>query len=90
MIKMPFEDKVFDIKGEVVRCVRNSETKFFDIAVNFVKAQEAFKAKMIEQVYLISGYRDMLSVRSGKEISLEEASRKWIKRYSEKFGKLYW
>ena len=89
-IKMPFENKVFNIRAQVVRCSQNSETKLYDIAVSFLKAQEAFKAKMIEQIYLIAGYRDMLRLQSGKEVSLEEASRKWIKRYSTRFRRLYW
>ncbi len=89
-IKMPFENKVFNIKAQVVRCSQNSKTKLYDIAVSFLRTQEAFKAKMIEQIYLIAGYRDMLRLQSGKEISMEEASRKWIKRYSARFRRLYW
>jgi c-di-GMP-binding flagellar brake protein YcgR len=89
-IKMPFENKVFDVRAQVVRCSHNSKTKLYDIAVNFLRTQEAFKAKMIEQIYLIAGYRDMLTLQSGKEVSLEEASRKWIKRYSARFKRLYW
>ena len=89
-IKMPFENKVFNVKARVVRCIQNSDTKLYDIAVNFVRTQEAFKAKMIEQIYLIAGYRDMLSLESGEEVSMEEASRKWIERYSERFKRLYW
>ncbi|MDD5562018.1 MAG: PilZ domain-containing protein [Candidatus Omnitrophica bacterium] len=89
-IKMPFENKVFNFKAKVVRCVHNSETKLYDIAVSFFRLREAFKAKMIEQIYLISEYRDLLSLQLGKEVSLEEASRKWIKRYSDRFERLYW
>ncbi|MDD5464933.1 MAG: PilZ domain-containing protein [Candidatus Omnitrophica bacterium] len=89
-IKMPFEDKMFNIKAKVVRCVNNPETKLYDIAVSFFRFHEAFKAKMIEQIYLISEYRDLLILQSGKEVSLAEASRKWIKRYSERFKRLYW
>lgn len=89
-IKMPFEDKMFNIKAKVVRCVNNPETKLYDIAVSFFRLHEAFKAKMIEQIYLISEYRDLLILQSGKEVSLAEASRKWIKRYSERFKRLYW
>lgn len=89
-IKMPFEDKMFNIKAKVIRCVNNSETKFYDIAVSFFRLNEAFKAKMIEQIYLIAEYRNLLTLQSGKEVSLEEASRKWIKRYSERFKRLYW
>ena len=89
-IKMPFEGKVFNVRALVVRCTRNLETSAYDVAVSFLKIQEAFKVKMIEQIYLIAGYRDMLSLESGEEISLEEASRKWIERYSERFKRLYW
>jgi len=89
-IKMPFENKVFNVRAQVVRCIYNAETKLYDIAVHFLRTQEAFKAKMIEQIYLIAGYRDMLRLQLGKEISLEEASRKWIKRYSARFRRLYW
>lgn len=89
-VKMPFENKIFNFKAKVVRCVNNTETKLYDIAVSFFRLHEAFKAKMIEQIYLISEYRDLLNLQSGKEISLEEASRKWIKRYSERFKRIYW
>ena len=89
-IEMPFENKVFNFKAKVVRCINNSETKLYDVAVCFFRLREAFKAKMIEQIYLISEYRDLLSLQAGKEISLEEASRKWIKRYSKRFKRLYW
>lgn len=89
-IKMPFENKMFNIKAKVIRCVNNPETNLYDIAVSFLRFHESFKAKMIEQIYLISEYRDLLSLQLGQEVPLEEASRKWIKRYSERFKRLYW
>lgn len=89
-IKMPFRDKVFNVKAKVVRCVNNPETKLYDIAVSFFRLHEAFKVKMIEQIYLIAEYRDLLSLQLNRNVSLEEASRRWIKRYSERFKRLYW
>ena len=90
LIKMPFEDKVMHIQAVVIRSIKNPETKFYDVAVFFPASQDAFKVKMIEQLYLIAQYRDLLSLEEGTYVSLEEASRKWIKRYSELFGKIYW
>ena len=90
VVNLPFEDKVFNVKARVVRCTKNAETKLYDIAVSFLRVQEAFKVKMIEQIYLIAEFRDLLSLQSGKQVTLEEASRKWIKRYSARFKKLYW
>ena len=89
-ISMPFEDKVFNIKARVVRCENNPETRLYDIAVNFFRLHEAFKVKMIEQIYLIAEYRDLLTLETGKEVSLEEASHKWVKRFSRRFSRLYW
>jgi len=89
-ISMPFEDKVFNVKAKVVRCENNPETKLYDIAVNFFRLHEAFKVKMIEQIYLIAEYRDLLILQSGKDVSLEEASRKWVRRFSKRFKRLYW
>ncbi len=89
-LKMPFEDKVFSVKAKVVHCVKSLDTKLYCIGVSFYRLNDAFKVKLIEQLYLISEYRDLRSVQLGKEVSLEEASREWIRRYSERFRRLYW
>ena len=90
IVKMPFENKVFNIRAKVVHCDKNLETNLNNIGVRFYRTNDAFKVKLIEQIYLISEYRDLKSMQTGKEISLEEASREWIKRYSERFKRMYW
>jgi hypothetical protein len=89
-IKMPFQDKIFNVKAKVAHCEKSAETKFYNIGVYFYRFADAFKVKLIEQMYLISEYRDLRSMQLGREVSLEEASREWIKRYSERFKRLYW
>ena len=90
VIKMPFENKIFNIKARVVHCDKNPESKLNNIGVRFYRTNDAFKVKLIEQIYLISEYRDLKSMQTGKEMSLEEASREWINRYSERFKRMYW
>ena len=90
IVKMPFENKVFNIRAKVVHCDKSPETKLNNIGVRFYRTNDAFKVKLIEQIYLISEYRDLRSMQTGKEVSLEEASREWIKRYSERFKRMYW
>ncbi|MCX5680067.1 MAG: PilZ domain-containing protein [Candidatus Omnitrophica bacterium] len=90
IIKMPFENKTFNIRAKVVRCDKNPETKLNNIGVRFYRTNDAFKVKLIEQIYLISEYRDLKSMQLGRQVSLEEASREWIKRYSERFKRMYW
>ncbi|MCF7917184.1 MAG: PilZ domain-containing protein [Candidatus Omnitrophica bacterium] len=89
-IKIPFQNKIFKIKAQVVHCDKNPNTKLYDIGVKFIRPQEAFKVKLIEQLYLISEYRDLQSIRLGREISLQKASQEWIEKYSERFNRLYW
>ncbi|MBF0490335.1 MAG: PilZ domain-containing protein [Candidatus Omnitrophica bacterium] len=90
LIKMPIENKVFNVRAKVVRCVKIPKKKLYDIAVRFSRPQEAFKVKMIEQISLIAQYRESVIKQSGKDISMEEASRQWIQKYSERFSRLYW
>lgn len=90
MIKMPFEKKTFSVKAKVAHCTKNPETQLYEIGVCFYRFSEAFKVKMVEQIYLISEYRDLRSLQLGREVSLEEASKEWIKRYSERFTRMYW
>jgi c-di-GMP-binding flagellar brake protein YcgR len=89
-IKLPFKDKVFNVKSKVVHCAKSAETKLYDVGSSFYRFNDAFKAKLIEQIYLIAEYRDLRSIQLGREISLEEASREWIERYAERFKRLYW
>ena len=89
-IKMPFQDKIFNVKAKVIHCDKDLGTKLFSVGVSFCRLSDAFKVKLIEQLYLISEFRDLWSVHLGRDITLEEASREWIKRYSKRFKRLYW
>ncbi|MCM8761592.1 MAG: PilZ domain-containing protein [Candidatus Omnitrophica bacterium] len=90
LVKMPFQDKIFNLKAKVVHCDINPETKLYNIGCAFHRLSAAYKVKLVEQLYLISEFRDLKSIELGREISLEKASREWIKRYSDRFRKLYW
>jgi c-di-GMP-binding flagellar brake protein YcgR len=89
-IKIPFQTKIFKVKANVVHCRKNLDTGLYDIGVKFNRSREAFKVKLIEQMYLISEYRDLQSMQSGRQLSLQEASQEWIKKYSQRFSRLYW
>lgn len=90
VIRMPFQDKLFNVRAKVVHCNKSQDTKLYHVGVCFERLSDAFKVKLIEQIYLICEYRDLRSIQLEREVSLEEASREWIKRYSERFKRLYW
>jgi hypothetical protein len=89
-IQMPLYDKIFKIKAKVEHASMDKGSDLCRIGVSFLSYADAFKVKLIEQIYLIEEYRVLRSLQTGKDISLQEASREWIKRYSERFEKLYW
>jgi c-di-GMP-binding flagellar brake protein YcgR len=89
-LMLPLYDKVFKIKARVMHSKPDDSTELYRIGVAFEKYADAFKVKLIEQIYLIEEYRVLRSLQVGREISLKEASREWIERYSKRFEKLYW
>lgn len=89
-LQVPLYDKVFKVNAKIVYSEKDEATGLYRIGVTFVNYADAFKVKLIEQIYLIEEYRVLRSLQLGKEITLPEASREWIKRYSERFEKLYW
>ena len=91
ILKMPLKEKVFRIRAKVVHAIPDQENpKLYDIGVSFYRFADAFKVKLIEQIYLIDEYRSLRSVQLGREMSFMKASDEWIKRYSKRFAKLYW
>ncbi len=89
-IQIPLYEKIFRIKAKVAHVAKDAETGLFRVGVFFSTYSDAFKVKLIEQIYLIEEYRVLRSLQMGKEIPLPEASKEWIKRYSARFQKLYW
>ena len=91
ILKMPLQDKVFRIKAKVMRATKDSENKdLFNVGVSFYRYSDAFKVKLVEQLYLIDEYRVLRSLQLGHELSMQKASEEWIKRYSKRFARLYW
>ncbi|MCX5667657.1 MAG: PilZ domain-containing protein [Candidatus Omnitrophica bacterium] len=91
ILKMPLQDKVFKVRAKVMHTAKDSEnTNLFNIGVSFYRYSDAFKVKLVEQLYLIDEYRMLRSLQLGHELSMQKASEEWIKRYSKRFARLYW
>ena len=91
ILKMPLQEKVFRIRAKVMHTTKDSEnTGLFNVGVSFYRYSDAFKVKLVEQLYLIDEYRMLRSLQLGHELSMQKASEEWIKRYSKRFARLYW
>ena len=89
-LKLPLYEKVFHIHAQVIHVRKDDEIGLYKVGVAFSSYSDAFKVKLIEQIYLIEEYRVLRSLQLGRDVSLQEASKEWIKRYSERFKRLYW
>lgn len=91
ILKMPLRGKVFRVEAKVMHATKDSEnTDLFNIGVSFYRYSDAFRVKLVEQIYLIDEYRMLRSLQLGHELSMQKASEEWIKRYSKRFARLYW
>ncbi len=91
VLKMPMQNKMFKVNARVMHVTKDADNpKLYDIGVAFYRYSDAFKVKLIEQLYLIDEYRILRSLQLGQEISMEKASEEWIRRYSRRFARLYW
>ncbi|MBA2490668.1 MAG: PilZ domain-containing protein [Gammaproteobacteria bacterium] len=76
-------DPPFDARARVIWC--HSCVSGFDLGVEFMDAEDAFRARMVEQVCHIEQYRRWAKDSEGRELNAEEAAREWISRYAADF-----
>jgi hypothetical protein len=58
----------------------------FELGVEFLEADDAFRARMVEQVCRIEQYRAEVRARDGRELTSDEAAAEWIARYAAAFA----
>ena len=84
-IKIPVKEKSFEVKARVVFSKEDRKTARYHTGVSFTDFPSAFKAKLAEEVLQILEFRKSLSRELGREISEEEAARKWISEFAGNF-----
>ena len=57
----------------------------YELGVAFVDPDEAFRARMVEQLCHIEQYRKQVRDADGRELSAEEAALEWIARHAAQF-----
>jgi len=82
-IKIPLIKPVFEARGEVVWC--EGKNGYYNVGVEFLDVDSAFKARMIEQICHIEHYKKEVMEKEGRTLSGEEAALEWIQKYAEQF-----
>ena len=76
-------EPIFESAARVVWC--RPVITGFDLGVSFLNAEDAFRARMVEQICHIESYRRKLLADEGRSLTPEAAAREWIARFAESF-----
>ena len=82
-VRIPEVDPPFEAAARVVWT--SPEGTRFCIGVAFLDANDAFRARMVEQVCAIERYRREVEEREGRALTPADAAAEWIARYAGRF-----
>ena len=74
----------FEADGEVMWCEADSGGGY-EIGVSFLSTEDAYRARMMEQICHIEQYRREVRASEGRRLSDREAALEWIERYAPHF-----
>jgi hypothetical protein len=83
-IRIAFVQPAFEAHARVAWC-HPHEPEGYELGVTFLDAEDAFLARMVEQVCHIEDYRQSVCRLEGRRLSAEEAATEWIARYAAQF-----
>lgn len=69
--------------GRVVWCQRHCQG--FRVGIEFSNEQDAYRARMVEQLCQIECYRRRVAQTEGRQLSGEQAAAEWIERHAADF-----
>ncbi len=82
VVRIPLIDESFQATGQVAWCIPRHPG--YEVGMKLLEQNEAFQARMIEQLCYIEQYRRD-ALQQGRELSPEEAAREWIAKYASDF-----
>lgn len=82
-IRIPLVEPPFETVGQVVWC--RKQRSDYEIGVQFIDEQDAYAARMVEQICHIEHYRIRVRDYEGRSLTAEEAAREWIDKYARDF-----
>jgi phage tail tape-measure protein len=70
----------------VIWCLAASDG--YEVGVEFREVEDAYRARMVEQVCHIEHYRLWVKEVEGRDIDSEHAAKEWIGKFAEEFPSL--
>ena len=82
-LRIPTVEPTFESAARVVWC--RPVVSGFDLGVAFLTAEDAYRARVVEQICHIESYRRRLIANEGRTLTPEAAAREWIARFADSF-----
>ena len=82
-VRFTFVRPMFETKARVVWC--SAREGGFELGVEFLNPEDAFRARMVEQVCHIENYKKTVYQTEGRQLTTEEAAMEWIGKYASQF-----
>jgi PilZ domain-containing protein len=82
-IRIPVVRPAFETEGQVAWCRRRHG--HFEVGVQFTEGEDAFRARMVEQICHIEHYRNEVREKEGRVLDGEAAALEWIGKFAGKF-----
>jgi hypothetical protein len=83
LIKIPSIDSKFEGVGRVIWCL--DKENCFEIGVEFVDEEDAYRARLIEQICYIKKYQKDILEQEHRELSDEQAAEEWTRIFAKNF-----
>ncbi|MDH5547254.1 MAG: PilZ domain-containing protein [Gammaproteobacteria bacterium] len=87
LVKIPFVSPPFEAYAKVVWCVAHEEGGF-EVGTELMDQEDAFRARMIEQICHIEHYKREVASSEGRILNGEEAAREWIALFAAEFPRI--
>lgn len=85
-VRIPLVDPPFEANAKVVWCLSRPDR--YEAGIEFTSEEDAFSARMVEQICHIEHYRNWVKEVEGRNLSCETAASEWIGKFAEDFPKL--
>lgn len=82
-VEIPISGAPFRARGSVRWC--RSLKQGYELGIQFIAQEDAFAARMVEQLCYIERYRLQVKQKEGRNIDSAEAAIEWINIYATQF-----
>ena len=82
-VKIPIVDPTFEAEAKVVWCLSRPDR--YEAGIEFTSEQDAYTARMVEQVCHIEHYRLWVKEVEGRDLDGEHAAEEWIGKFAQDF-----